>query len=110
MACASTEPGDSSALSRTGESSEFGEVFDQAEFLRAAFGTPGQQASLGDLHELQAGIQAEQARTRKAADATGARVEQLAEDVLGITSQIATLTTAVTALVATVVRLCVAHS
>ena len=25
----------------------------------AAFGTPGQQASLGDLQELQAGIQAE---------------------------------------------------
>ena len=32
---------------------------------------------------------------------TGAQVEQLAEDVLGITSQLATLTTAVTALAAT---------
>ena len=34
VACASTEPGDSPAPSRTGESSELGEVFDQANLLQ----------------------------------------------------------------------------
>ena len=67
----------------------------------AAFGTPSQQASLGDLQALQAGIQDEQAKARATSESTGAQVEQLAEDVLGITSQLATLTTAVTALAAT---------
>ena len=33
VACASTEPGDSPVPSRTGESSELGEVFDQANLL-----------------------------------------------------------------------------
>ena len=164
VACASTEPGDSPVPSRSGESSELGEVFDQANLLQkkdswnfevargdlmsktpaqnkrgkggrfvsggepapedqgadglseenvwsrgegfgsigpTGFGTPGQQASLGDLQALQAGVQAEQAKARESAEATGVRVVQLSEDVLGITSQIATLTTAVTALAAT---------
>ena len=35
----------------------------------AAFGTPGQQASLGDLQALQAGIQDEQAKARERSEA-----------------------------------------
>ena len=50
----------------------------------AAFSTPTQQASLGDLQALQAGIQDEQARARARSEATGAQVEQLAEDVLWV--------------------------
>eukprot|EP01048_Picozoa_sp_COSAG05_P028347 COSAG05_NODE_8744_length_675_cov_4.954861_1_plen_140_part_10 len=67
----------------------------------AAFGTPEQQASLADLKAFQAEVQAEQAKAREMAEASGLRVEQLSEDVLGITSQLATLTTAITALAAT---------
>ena len=67
----------------------------------ASFGTPEQQASLADLQQLQAAVQQEQAKSRDVAERSGARVEQLSEDVLGISSQLATLTTAVTALAAT---------
>ena len=67
----------------------------------AAFGTPEQQASLADLKAFQTEVQAEQAKAREVAEASGLRVEQLSEDVLGITSQLATLTTAITALAAT---------
>ena len=67
----------------------------------AAFGTPEQQASIADLQAFQTEVQAEQAKAREAAEASGLRVEQLSEDVRGITSQLATLTTAITALAAT---------
>ena len=56
----------------------------------AAFGTPEQQASIADLQAFQTEVQAEQAKAREAAEASGLRVEQLSEDVRGITSQLAT--------------------
>ena len=37
----------------------------------AAFGTPSQQASLGDLQALQAGVQDEQAKARAASEGMG---------------------------------------
>ena len=69
-----------------------------------AFGTPDQQASLADLQALHAGVQDEQAKSREVAEASGLRVEQLSEDVLGISKQIATLTTAVMVEIRVVVR------
>ena len=74
MACASTEPGDSSAPLRAVESSEFGEGLRGEGFGSigpAAFGTPSQQASLGDLQALQARIQDEQAKARAASEGMG---------------------------------------
>ena len=53
------------------------------------------------MQELKIAFQQQQEASRDAAEASGARVEQLSEDVLGITSQLSTLTTVVTALAAT---------
>ena len=47
MACASTEPDDSPAPSRTGESSELGEVFGQANLLcEKQLEFPGREAAI----------------------------------------------------------------
>ena len=51
----------------------------------AAFGTPSQQASLGDLQALQAGVQDEQAKARAVTEATGAQVgPHTAKSIYGV--------------------------